>query len=151
MEFDPRRLGVKAIDAVVYAVSLTGVVFVVTAVVSTLAGNGLPGAKWLMFFLGFAMFGYASLKVRPKAAWKRGDGNGGNGGNGDSDGGLFSGSDEPVGVEKLVGDALDAILPPRLRPATGDERPSSGVKLLLASVCILATSYAMEVVFEINY
>ncbi|WP_148413827.1 hypothetical protein [Haloferax sp. KTX1] len=148
MEFDPRRVGVKTIDAVVYAVSLTGVVFVVTAVVSTLAGNGLPGAKWLMFFLGFAMFGYASLKVRPKAAWKRGDGNGGNG---DSDGGLFSGSDEPVGVEKLVGDALDAILPPRLRPATGDERPSSGVKLLLASVCILATSYAMEVVFEINY
>ncbi|ELZ89746.1 DUF7555 family protein [Haloferax sulfurifontis] len=148
MEFDPRRFGVKAIDAVAYAVALTGVVFVVTAVVSTLAGNGLPGAKWLMFFLGFAMFGYSSLKVRPKAAWKRGDGSGGTGG---TDGGLFSGSDEPVGVEKLVGDALDAILPPRLRPATGDERPSSGVKLLLASVCILAASYAMEVVFEINY
>ncbi|POG56948.1 DUF7555 family protein [Haloferax marisrubri] len=147
MEFDPRRFGVKTIDAVVYAVSLTGVVFVVTALVSTLAGNGLPGAKWLMFFLGFTMFGYASLKVRPKAAWKSGDGNG----NGGSDGGLFSGSDEPVGVEKLVGDALDAILPPRLRPANSDERPSSGVKLLLASVCILATSYAMEVVFGINY
>ncbi|MGB9957023.1 DUF7555 family protein [Haloferax prahovense] len=147
MEFDPRRFGVKTIDAVVYAVSLTGVVFVVTALVSTLAGNGLPGAKWLMFFLGFAMFGYASLKVRPKAAWKSGNGNG----NGGSDGGLFSGSDEPVGVEKLVGDALDAVLPPRLRPANSDERPSSGIKLLLASVCILATSYAMEVVFGINY
>ncbi|MCO8266855.1 hypothetical protein NKF06_09695 [Haloferax sp. AB510] len=147
MEFDPRRFGVKTIDAVVYAVSLTGVVFVVTALVSTLAGNGLPGAKWLMFFLGFAMFGYASLKVRPKAAWKSGNGNG----NGGSDGGLFSGSDEPVGVEKLVGNALDAVLPPRLRPANSDERPSSGVKLLLASVCILATSYAMEVVFGINY
>ncbi|WP_058827965.1 hypothetical protein [Haloferax sp. Q22] len=147
MEFDPRRFGVKTIDAVVYAVSLTGVVFVVTALVSTLAGNGLPGAKWLMFFLGFAMFGYASLKVRPKAAWKSGNGNG----NGGSDGGLFSGSDEPVGVEKLVGDALDAVLPPRLRPTNSDERPSSGVKLLLASVCILATSYAMEVVFGINY
>ncbi|RDZ66185.1 hypothetical protein C5B90_07525 [Haloferax sp. Atlit-12N] len=147
MEFDPRRFGVKTIDAVVYAVSLTGVVFVVTALVSTLAGNGLPGAKWLMFFLGFAMFGYASLKVRPKAAWKSGNENG----NGGSDGGLFSGSDEPVGVEKLVGNALDAVLPPRLRPANSDERPSSGVKLLLASVCILATSYAMEVVFGINY
>ncbi|ELZ73759.1 hypothetical protein C457_00700 [Haloferax prahovense DSM 18310] len=145
MEFDPRRFGVKTIDAVVYAVSLTGVVFVVTALLSTLAGNGLPGAKWLMFFLGFAMFGYASLKVRPKAAWKGGDENS------DNDGGLFSGSDEPVGVEKLVGNALDAILPPRLRPANSDERPSSGGKLLLASVCILAASYAMEVVFGINY
>ncbi|KAB1187092.1 MULTISPECIES: hypothetical protein [Haloferax] len=140
MEFNPRRLGVKTIDAVVYALVLTGVVFVLTATVSVAAGGGLPGAKWLMFFLGFTMLAYASLKLRPKAAWK---------GGGD-DGGLFSGSDEPIGIEKLVGGLLDRVLPPALRPEP-NERPSSGTKLFLAAVCILATSFVMEVVFGINY
>ncbi|ELZ95226.1 hypothetical protein C440_09117 [Haloferax mucosum ATCC BAA-1512] len=139
MEFSPRRIGLKTIDAVVYAVVLTGVVFAGTALVSLAAGGGLQGAKWLMFFLGFAMLGYSSLKIRPKAAWKGGDG-----------GGLFSGSDEPVGIEKLVVGALDAILPSSLRPESSD-LPSSGTKLFLASVCILATSFVMEVVFGINY
>lgn len=140
MAFDPRRLGVKTIDAVVYAVVLTGVVFVFTASVSAALGGGLPGAKWLMFFLGFTMLAYASLKLRPKAAWKGGR----------DDGGLFSGSDEPVGIERLVGNALDAVLPATLRPEAS-ERPSSGLKLFLAAVCVLATSFAMEVVFGINY
>ncbi|KAB1197659.1 MULTISPECIES: hypothetical protein [Haloferax] len=140
MEFDPRRIGVKTIDAVVYAVVLTGVVFTLTATVSVGLGGGLPGAKWLMFFLGFTMLAYASLKLRPKAAWKGGR----------DDGGLFSGSDEPVGVEKLVGGLLDTVLPASLRPEP-NERPSSGVKLFLAAVCILATSFLMEVVFGINY
>ncbi|WP_411964963.1 hypothetical protein [Haloferax sp. YSMS24] len=139
MEFDPRRIGIKTIDAVVYAVVLTGVVFVLTALVSAALGGGLPGAKWLMFFLGFTMLAYASLKLRPKAAWKGGRG-----------GGLFSGDDEPVGIEKLVGGLLDSVLPPTLRPEP-NERPSSGVKLFLAAVCILATSFVMEVVFAINY
>ncbi|UVE51230.1 hypothetical protein KU306_04925 [Haloferax larsenii] len=140
MEFNPRRVGLKTIDAVAYAVVLTGVVFGLTATVSVLAGGGLPGAKWLMFFLGFTMLAYASLKVRPKAAWKGGR----------DDGGLFSGDDEPVGVEKLVSNLLDVTLPPTLRPGPS-ERPSSGTKLFLAAVCILATSFAMEVVFGINY
>lgn len=139
MAFDSHRFVVKAIDAAVYAVVLTGVVFVVGALVSAAAGGGLPGAKWFMFFVGFAMFGYASLKLRPKAAWKSG-----------ADGGLFSGSDEPVGIERAVGDALDAVLPPTLRP-TSDERPSSGTKLFLGSVCILAASFLMEFAFGINY
>ena len=140
MEFDPRRFGVKTIDAVVYALVLTGVVFVLTATVSFAAGGGLPGAKWLMFFLGFTMLAYASLKLRPKAAWKGGR----------DDGGLFAGEDEPIGIEKLVVGGLDRVLPSTLRPERS-ELPSSGVKLFLAAVCILATSFAMEVVFGINY
>lgn len=144
MAFDSHRFAVKSIDAAVYAVVLTGVVFVVGALVSAAAGGGLPGAKWFMFFVGFAMFGYASLKLRPKAAWR-------NGGRADgADGGLFSGSDEPVGIERAVGDALDAVLPPTLRP-TSDERPSSGTKLFLGSVCILVASFLMEFAFGINY
>ncbi|ELZ87187.1 hypothetical protein C453_02514 [Haloferax elongans ATCC BAA-1513] len=140
MEFNPRRFGLKTIDAVAYAVVLTGVVFGLTATVSVLAGGGLPGAKWLMFFLGFTMLAYASLKVRPKAAWK----------DGRDDGGLFSGGDEQVGIEKLVSSLLDVTLPPTLRPGP-NERPSSGTKLFLAAMCILAMSFAMEVVFGINY
>lgn len=139
MAFDSHRFAVKAVDAAAYAVVLTVVAFVVGALVSAAAGGGLPGAKWFMFFAGFAVFGYASLKLRPKAAWKEGDG-----------GGLFSGSDEPVGIERAVGAALDRVLPPRLRP-TPEERPSSGTKLFLGSVCILLASFLMEVVLGINY
>ncbi|WP_396611097.1 hypothetical protein ACH9L7_12880 [Haloferax sp. S1W] len=148
MEFDPRRFGLKTLDTVAYAIVLTGVVFGLTATVSVLAGGGLPGAKWLMFFLGFTMLAYASLKVRPKAAWKSNGNHGGNGGSNDS--GLFAGSDEEVGIEKLVSNLLDAVLPPALRPEP-NERPSSGMKLFLAAVCILAVSFAMEVIFGINY
>lgn len=147
MAFDSHRFAVKVIDAAVYAVVLTGVAFVVGALVSAAAGGGLPGAKWFMFFAGFAMFGYASLKLRPKAAWKDGGSTDDTDG---ADGGLFSGGDEPVGIERAVGDALDAVLPPTLRP-TPDERPSSGTKLFLGSVCILAASFLMEVALGINY
>ena len=144
MDLDPRRIVANTIDALAYAAALTGVVFLLTASVSVALGGGLPGAKWLMFFLGFLMLGYASLKLRPRAAWKQnGDGDGG-------DGGLFAGSREPVGVEKLVGRLLDATLPPSLRPVPS-ERPSSASKLFLAAVGVLATSFVMEVVFAINY
>ncbi|MFC7205041.1 hypothetical protein ACFQJC_16100 [Haloferax namakaokahaiae] len=139
MEFDPRRIAVKTIDAVAYAVVLTGVVFLLTALVSYAAGGGLPGSKWLMFFLGFAMLGYASLKLRPKAAWKDGD-----------DGGLFTGDGEQVGIAKAVSGVLDRVLPPRLRPGP-NERPSNGTKLFLAAVGILLTSFLMEVALGINY
>ncbi|WP_410766075.1 hypothetical protein [Haloferax sp. DFSO60] len=139
MQFDPRRIAVKAIDAVAYAVVLTGVVFLFTALVSFVAGGGLPGAKWLMFFIGFMMLAYASLKIRPRAPWKDGDG-----------GGLFAGDDEQVGVASVVSGLLDRLLPPHLRPAP-NERPTNGSKLFLAALGVLLTSFLMEAVFQINY
>lgn len=54
-----------------YAVAFTVVFSAVVAAVSLLLGLTLSTVKFAQFVLGWLLFGFAALKLRPKAAWKR--------------------------------------------------------------------------------
>ncbi|MFC7167167.1 DUF7555 family protein [Halospeciosus flavus] len=124
----------KLIDAVQYAVAVTVVAAVVSAVPSVLLGAGLVGVKYGLFVLGFLAFGYASFLLQPVKPWKSG------GHRRDREAG------EPTPFRRFV-----RRLPPAAWfPIEPEERFGREVKLLLASVVMLAVSYVMEVVFGVG-
>jgi hypothetical protein len=126
-----RRVALQVLDVLAYAVVLTSVVFTLGLAAGFAVGNGLVGAKWLLFVVGFLLLGYGTLRLRPTAKWK-------------SESRLDFG-DEARGLQRAVSEAL----PARYRlPA--DERPSVGLKLFLGGIAVLATSFTMESVFGVG-
>jgi hypothetical protein len=96
-----RHVGLQAADALAYVVVLTGGLFLLGSALGFALGQGLVGTKYLLFFAGFGMFGYATFLLRPSAPWK-GKTTGRSGGSGRSSGsGTGSrsgpGSDSPPG------------------------------------------------------
>ncbi|QDX40220.1 hypothetical protein [Salarchaeum sp. JOR-1] len=65
-----RWLG-KTAYVVTYAAVGAFCVSLVLAVASALSGAGASGVKFGQFVLGWFLFVYAALKLRPTAAWKR--------------------------------------------------------------------------------
>lgn len=125
-----RRRSRQILDALVYAVVMTVLLFAASTVVSLLFGSGLVGTKYLLFFLGFAMFGYGAFSLQPVKPWKDG---------------TSASTDEPRGVQRFV----ERQIPENYR-VTPRERLSTGSKLFVASLFVLGTSMAMEFVFGIN-
>lgn len=69
--FSRRRVLGKTAYAVTYAVAGTAAVTAVVGVASFALGAGLSGVKVGQFVVGWLLFGWAALGLRPKAAWKR--------------------------------------------------------------------------------
>lgn len=127
----------QLLDAVTYAVVVTAVLVAASGVPSFAFGFGWVGVKYLLFVVGILAFGYATFTLRPRPPWKDDE------------------ATEPTGTS--VGDreetrvqALAQEVPPaRFRRLPVDERLPDGVKMFLASLAILGTSYAMEAVFGV--
>lgn len=125
-----RRLGRQTLDALTYAVVMTVVLFVLSTAVSLLFGRGLVGTKHLLFFIGFAMFGYGAFGLQPTKPWKDDDG---------------SSDDTPKGFQRFAEQTIPANY--RVQPK---DRLSTAAKLFVASLFLLGTSAAMEFVFGIG-
>lgn len=124
--------GRQALDAVAYAVAVTAVVGVLSGAASLAVGAGLVGVKYGLFVVGILLFGVATFKLRPSPP--------------DGDGGRALPADR--GGESSFQAAVQRALPARYRVPPGD-RLSDAVRLFLASLLVLATSYLMERLFGI--
>lgn len=142
----PRRLR-QALDALVYAVAVTGLVFFFGGLLSLLFGAGLVGVKYVLFLVGLLLFGYATFQLRPEKPW-------------DTE------KTEDGGVEVVrKDDTMEAIgsreqtrfqaavqrLPPLSRYSLPpEERLPIAAKLFLASLAVLGTSFLMETAFGVG-
>jgi len=145
LDQSPRR-GRQVLDALVYAIVVTGVAFVIGAVVSFPLGGGLLGIKYFLFLVGFVLFGYGAFQLRPSRAWKVDK----------------SGDEIEIERNEKTGDVVGSReetrfqssvqrLPPLSRYSIPpDERFSPDAKLFLASIAILLTSFLMEAVFGVG-
>lgn len=118
------------LDALTYAALVTTVLFAVSTAVSLLFGRGLVGTKHLLFFAGFALFGYGAFSLQPVKPWKDGE---------------RASDDTPRGLQQVAA----RIVPERYRVRPRD-RLSTGAKLFVASLFVLGTSATMEFVFGVN-
>lgn len=142
----PRRLR-QALDAVVYAVAVTGAASVVLGVVSVVLGSGLVGLKAGLFLVGLLMGGYATFLLLPERPWdtrKTGDGS--------VEIVRRDDSKDPIGSrEETKFQAMVQRLPPLTRYSIPpEERLSPGAKLFIASLVVLGTSATMEFVFGVG-
>ncbi|WP_135535219.1 DUF7555 family protein [Halostella pelagica] len=124
----------RGVDGIVYAVSLAAVVFVIGTVLCLPLGWGWTGVKYWLFFLGLLLFGIGTLKLRPRAAWK----------DYDTDGG-----EEKPETESRFEQATRTALPDDLT-VRHDERWSGGARVFLSSLAVLGASMAMEFVFGVG-
>lgn len=138
---DPALRIRQALDALVYGVAVVGVLVVGSALVSFPVGGGWVGVKYVLFFVGFFLFGLSAFQLRPKPAWKRDDGENGNAANGNG----TSGERAETRFQALV-----QRLPPLGRYGLApDDRLSPAAKLFVASVLVLLVSFLMESAFGI--
>ena len=136
----------QALDAVVYGVAVSFVVFVLGTVVGLLVGGGLVTAKYVMFVLGILLFGYSALQMRPEPPWdtERTD-----------DGEVKIIKERPTGTvvgsrtETKFQAAVQRIPPLSRYSLPPDERLPEATKLFVASLAVLAWSFAMETVFGV--
>jgi hypothetical protein len=126
-----RLRGLQTLDLVAYAVVVTSLVFCLGLLAGLVVSNGLIGAKWLLFVVGFLLVAYGTLRLRPTPKWK--------------DESRLDFGNEPRGLQTFVSDAL----PADYRLPT-DERLPVGLKILVAGVTVLLTSFLMETVFGIG-
>lgn len=120
----------QAIDALAYALVVTSILFVLTTAISLPLGVGLLGTKWFLFFIGFALFGYATFRLRPTPPWKDEE----------------SEDEEGRGLEQFVAESLPkaVALPP-------DERLPPAAKLFVAAAAVLLTSFLLEALLRVGY
>lgn len=153
----------QVLDLVTYAVAGAALAFVVTGVVSFVAGYGLTGIKWGLFYLGWLVFGYAAIRLFPaslhedqslpgedpkSSAWLT------FGGQAAEEAPVQRSSTEAektfASTDETKFQRLVQRLPPaRFVPLRKAERFPIGVKTLAMSLAILGTSLAMEVVFQV--
>jgi hypothetical protein len=126
-----RLRGLQTLDLVAYAVVVTSAVFCLGLAAGLAVGNGLIGAKWLLFAVGFLLVAYGALRLRPTPKWK--------------DESRLDFGDDPRGLQRLVADAL----PADYRLPTDDRFPV-GLKLFVAGLTVLLTSFLMESVFGVG-
>jgi hypothetical protein len=126
--------GRQVLDGLVYAVVLTAVVMIVSAVISFVLGGAWVGVKYLMFLVGMGMFGLATLKLRPTPPWKDADRLPAN-----------RRGKTPLQAAMANYSPIDMN---HFAPNEND-RLSDGVKLFLASLLVLLVSFAMEAVFGV--
>jgi len=134
-------LPARTLDAVVLALSI-GAVFLVPMIVTSFAfGTDWYGVKVGLFLVGMVLFGLSLWLLRPDRPWNLDD---------DDDEGEDTGPPESIGSEVGKFEATIHGLPPlswvNVAP---EDRGSSGLRLLLASLFLFALSYVMETVFSV--
>lgn len=145
LDRSPRRFR-QVLDALVYAIAVTGVVFVIGSVLSFSLGGGFVGVKFFLFLVGFLLFGYGALQLRPARPWdvQKSDG--------DIEIVRNDGMGEVIGSreETRFQSAVQRIPPLPQYSIPPEERLSPGAKLFIASLVVLLTSFLMEVVFSVG-
>lgn len=140
-ESDPDKVG-QLFDAVSYAVATTVVFSAVSAVLAVATGSSpAPGVKYGLFVFGWLAFGYGTVMLWPKAAWKE-----------QKDSQVFdvlleTPSKQPdTKFQRLV----QRLPPARFRQIPDHERLSTGARVFVAAVVMLATSIVLEQAFGIG-
>lgn len=132
----------QALDAIVYVVAVTVIVVVASIAISFALGGDWLGVKYILFIVGFVLFGIGTLKLRPTAAWRKGDGN-------REKALLQTGRDSDHESESWLQARIQRVPPLDRYGLRPNERLSDGAKLFLASVLILLLSFVLESVFGI--
>jgi hypothetical protein len=138
---DPGELlALKLVDAVTYAVAFVAVTSLPLGALELAAFGGLIFTKWALFLIGSAFAMYASFHLRPASPKRRAATAG------------ETPSSDTVGNEPAsrLGRAAAALPPARWTDLTVQERFSPHAKLLVGALAMLATSWAMEVVFGVG-
>jgi FtsH-binding integral membrane protein len=128
-----QRRWLQALDALVYSLAIAGLLTLVASVLSLGLGGGLVVAKYLLFFVGFALFAVGAIGMRPTPAWK------------DGDPPSVVGSEE----ETRFQGTLHRLPPLRRYDLAPAERLSAGAKLFVTSLLVLGTSFVLETVFGV--
>lgn len=118
----------RTVEFLVSVAVLSGLLVLVSAVLSLLLGTGLGGIKNLLFILGFLVFGVGAIELRPPAPWRSGK--------------RFS--IEPD-EEPRLGRAIQRLPPMRDHELPFEERIGRGPKLFAASLVVLVASFVLEV------
>jgi hypothetical protein len=146
--------GRRLVDLAAYAVGLTLLVAIALVPLSLLAGAGLNGVKFGLFLVGIFAFGYATLRSWPSRPDEAGLGQ--RPGEQSTPGSerTIEGVDPDVQLDPRTESRFESLVtgvPPlesyRVPP---DDRVPVGAKLYVASLLMLAVSYAMEAVFGIR-
>jgi hypothetical protein len=134
-------LPARTLDAVVLALSIGAVLLVPMIATSFAFGTGWYGVKLWLFLVGMVLFGLSLWLLRPDRPWNLDD---------DDDDEEDTGPAESIGSEIGKFEATVHGLPPlswvNVAP---EDRASSGVRLLLASLFLFGLSYVMETVFSV--
>jgi hypothetical protein len=140
----PRRFR-QVIDALVYAVAVTCVAFLVGGLLSFSLGRGLVGVKYVLFLVGLLLFGFATFQLRPSPPWdvEKTD---------DGVEVVRNDRSEVIGsrTETRFQAAVQRIPPLTHYSIPPEERFPSSVKLFLSSITVLAISFVMEAVFGVG-
>jgi len=124
------------LDLLGYALSVTLAATLVGAVLSPVRGGGWVTVKYALFFIGFGLFGYASITL-----WRSPSLDGD-----ESDVSFGTSARERTPFESVLArlvPPLDALAPP-------EDRFSPAVKLFVASLFVLGLSLGMEIVFGVQ-
>lgn len=138
----------QALDAAIYALAVATVVFLAGAAIGVVLGGGLVTAKFVMFLVGLALFGYGAFRMRPDPPWDTESTD-------DGDVRVVRNDPDPVVAgdrdqsESRFQAALHRVPPLSRYSLPPGDRLSTGSKLFLASIAVLAWSYVMETVFGV--
>lgn len=128
-ETAPSRVA-RLVDAVQYALGLTATIALLLTPVSVLASAGFWGVKYGLFLFGVLSFGYATWLAWPRTPADL--------------------ATEGQGREETRFQEFIRRVPPAAwYPLAPADRARNWVRLYLASVTMLALSFAMEAVFGI--
>lgn len=125
----PGRRTLQALDAFTYAAVLTGLVFLVGAVVGLVRGAGLLTAELLLFWTAFLTMGLGAWKLRPRAAWKE-----------------ESRVNVPAKRKTKLQRAVRELPPLRRYDLRPREMATDGAKLLIASLLMFLAHVALSLV-----
>lgn len=138
------------LDVLVYAVTVTTLLFGAGLVVGVVLGGGVATAKYVLFVAGFLLFGLGAFSIQPSKPLKTEK---------TDDGGLTvvrtDTEDDDAGVSGVTEGRLEGTLarvPPLtwypLRPA---DRLSGGAKVFVASLFVLGLSLTLETVLGVAF
>jgi len=132
----------QALDALVYGLAVTGLFSVIGSVVLLPFGRSVEDVELLLFVLAMVTLAYATYQLLPERPWRVEQTE-----NGlrvvRTDTAVVAGSREETTFQALV-----QRIPPLNRYGLPvDDRPSPGLKLFVAALCLFGTSLLIEIVF----
>jgi len=138
----------RAVDLLLWVVVVAAAVIAVATVLAFTLGDGAVTLKYLLFVVGFLMFGAGSVGIQPEGFRKRVDPET-SGGVGESRvpslGGLSTDSDSEHDFEARI----QQVPPLRGERLPLDDRVSRDWKLLASSLVVLGVSLLLEVGFDV--
>jgi hypothetical protein len=131
-EVEEDRVG-QVFDLVSYIALMLGLFGGASAVGALVLGSPVgTGVKYGLFIFGWLALLFGTLKLRPKSAWK------------DDDDGLMAFGEDDGGMESDFQRWVQQLPPARFRQVPPNARLSTGARMLIASVCMLAVSFLLE-------